>query len=94
MRFFASAREILGQGTLELDVPEGATVSDVLAVLSVEYPSLAAYGPHLALAVNAEYVGRDHRLQAGDELALIPPVSGGSSHNALLQPSADDDLAT
>lgn len=81
-RFFASAREIVGQGTLELDAPDGATVSDVLAMLSVEYPSLAAYGPHLALAVNAEYVSRDHLLQAGDELALIPPVSGGAQVSA------------
>lgn len=76
-RFFASAREIVGQGTLELDVPPGATAGDVLLRLAAEFPSLAAYGPHLALAVNAEYVARDHPLHEGDELALIPPVSGG-----------------
>jgi molybdopterin converting factor subunit 1 len=76
-RFFASAREIVGQGSLELDAPEGVTAGDLLQRLAVEYPSLAAYGPHLALAVHAEYVDRDHPLRDGDELALIPPVSGG-----------------
>ncbi len=78
-RFFASAREIIGRSTLELEAPPGASAGDVLALLAVEHPSLAAYGPHLALAVNAEYVGRDHPLQDGDELALIPPVSGGAA---------------
>lgn len=77
MRFFASVRQIVGQGTLELDAPAGATAGDVLARLSAEYPSLEAYGPHLMLAVNTEYVDRSHPLNDGDELALIPPVSGG-----------------
>ncbi|MBI4498216.1 MAG: MoaD/ThiS family protein [Chloroflexi bacterium] len=49
-----------------------------MARLTAEYPSLARYGPHLMLAVNAEYVRPDHPLHDGDEVALIPPVSGGA----------------
>ena len=76
VRLFASFREAVGTGTLEWDAPEGASVSEAVAALSGTYP----FGPaaeKALLAVNQEYVGGDYRLRAGDELALIPPVSGG-----------------
>ena len=69
----------MGQNQLDLDVPKGATVREVLQRLAAEYPSLERYGPHLMLAVNAAYVDRDYSLHDGDELALIPPVSGGAT---------------
>ena len=77
VRLFASFREAVGRGALDWDAPEGATVGDVLASLREAYPDLKR-GPERALyAVNQEYVGQEYGLRAGDELALIPPVSGG-----------------
>jgi molybdopterin converting factor subunit 1 len=72
VRLFAMLRERAGAPELVLELPEGARVSDALAALS----ELAA-GLPLVMAVNREYARDDTELAAGDELALIPPVSGG-----------------
>ena len=66
-------RERAGAGELVLDLPEGARVADALASLGD-----LAEGIPLVMAVNREYAGGDVVLSPGDELALIPPVSGGS----------------
>jgi molybdopterin converting factor small subunit len=58
-------------------VPEGARVGDLLGRLRERYPALGARLDSAAVAVNLAYVGRDRALAAGDEVALIPPVSGG-----------------
>lgn len=75
--FFASARDAVGSGALDVEVSEGATVATLLQRLVADYPKLALYAPHLMVAVNTEYAGRDSPLHAGDEVAFIPPVSGG-----------------
>ncbi len=77
-RFFASSRDAVGQSQLELEVPEGSSVATLLERLSADYPKLAGYASHLMIAVNAEYAERSATLHAGDEVAFIPPVSGGS----------------
>ncbi len=77
IRLFASFREAVGGGTLMWDAPAGATVAEVVAALFKAYPGLGPALDTALLAVNQEYVGRDLRLNDGDELALIPPVSGG-----------------
>jgi molybdopterin synthase catalytic subunit len=74
VRLFAILRQRAGRDTLELDLPDGARVSDALA----EVDDLAG-GLKLVMAVNREYAAADHPLEAGDELALIPPVSGGAT---------------
>jgi molybdopterin synthase catalytic subunit len=73
VRLFAVLRERAGAGSVELELPEGACVGDALAELG----SLAE-GLPLVMAVNREYAPEDQELVPGDELALIPPVSGGS----------------
>ena len=73
VRLFAGLRERAGRAELELDLPDGARVSDALAAVQ----DLAA-GIPLVMAVNREYAAADAPLAAGDELALIPPVSGGA----------------
>jgi molybdopterin synthase catalytic subunit len=73
VRLFAGLRERVGMGENELELPEGARARDVWEVLEL--------GPEpagLAYAINRQYVDRDHGLEDGDELAIIPPVSGGS----------------
>ena len=81
MRLFAMLRERAGARELVLDLPEGARVGDALAELS----DLAA-GLPLVMAVNREYAAEDRVLSAGDELALIPPVSGGERAVAVCGP--------
>jgi molybdopterin synthase catalytic subunit len=71
---FAMLRERAGARQLTIELPDGARVSDALAELG----DLAA-GLPLVMAVNREYAPEDHVLDPGDELALIPPVSGGEA---------------
>jgi molybdopterin synthase catalytic subunit/molybdopterin converting factor small subunit len=74
VRLFAMLRERAGASEVVLDLPEDARVSDALAELS----GLAA-GLPLVMAVNREYAREEQALEAGDELALIPPVAGGDT---------------
>ncbi len=73
---FASYAEALGASSLELDVGAGATVDDVLASLR-RLPGADRLPPSPLVAVNERYAKRDSTLQAGDEVAVIPPVAGG-----------------
>lgn len=77
LKFFAGLRERLTVAQADRDLPHGATVADLWALLCRERPDLEPLGAAMSFAVNREYVGRDHRLADGDEVALIPPVSGG-----------------
>jgi MoaE-MoaD fusion protein len=79
VRLFAMLRERAGAGALQLSLPAGATVADALARLG-EQPDLGELIARMPLttAVNREYVDSATVLHAGDELALIPPVSGGA----------------
>ena len=75
--FFASCRDLVGRKELELEVQEGSTVGDLRRKLVQDFPKLERIEPRLLAAVNAEYVEPDATLAAYDEVALIPPVSGG-----------------
>jgi molybdopterin synthase catalytic subunit len=79
VRLFAMLRERAGAQELTLELPEGASVSDALRS---EALAKLADGIPLVMAVNREYADGEHVLDAGDELALIPPVSGGSTSAA------------
>lgn len=74
VRLFAVLRERAGAEEVELELPEGALVRDAL-----DHMDALARGVPVLMAVNRSYAGGDAPLHAGDELALIPPVSGGSS---------------
>ena len=75
--FFASLKDIVGSRQLQLDLPHGATVEDVLTRLEASYPRIKDYRPVVLTAINEEYVDRRTPIQEGDEVALFPPVSGG-----------------
>ena len=77
LRFFASLRERLQRSDAQQTLPDGATVSDLWAVLCTQHPGLGELTASISVAVNREYVDRDHHLSDNDEVALIPPVSGG-----------------
>jgi MoaE-MoaD fusion protein len=77
IRFFAIIREIVGRSAERRQLPEGTTTGDVFDELTREHPRLERMRPVTMLMVNKAYVTHDHELHDGDELALIPPVSGG-----------------
>jgi molybdopterin synthase catalytic subunit len=78
VRAFAAVRDIVGRPEIALEVPEGMTAGRLLQQLAAEYPRLRALVPSLRLAVNREYAEETRLLADGDELAIIPPVSGGA----------------
>ena len=97
VRLFASYREAAGAGQIELDLAPSALVADAIAEVVRRYP-LIAEGRTLIIARNREYVTADEPLADGDEVALIPPVSGGATtiplvHVSAVPLSVDDAIA-
>ena len=78
VRCFAAVREIVGVSELVVDLPEGATLNQLIHQLRCQFPRLGALTGSLLFSVNREYASTDKRLAVGDEVALIPPVSGGT----------------
>jgi molybdopterin converting factor subunit 1 len=77
VRLFARLRDIAGSGELAREVAPGATIGTVWRQLAEEYPALAAYERSISSAVNADYARMDTPIGDGDEVAFLPPVSGG-----------------
>jgi molybdopterin synthase catalytic subunit len=88
VRLFAALRERAGASRRELELPAGATAGDVFAALGI-----GAEPQGLAYAVNREYADRTAALADGDEVALIPPVSGGEAEPLVLLGPEPIDLA-
>ena len=82
VRLFARLAELAGTRETEVELGEGLSVAEAFRALCRRFPELADHADSLMYAVNAEYVSADHPLRAGDELALIPPVSGGGPEPA------------
>jgi molybdopterin synthase catalytic subunit len=76
-RFFAAHRERLGRSQLEVDLPPGSTVADLVDRVVSHAPELGPLTRSARYAVNREYVPVTTVLKAGDEVAFIPPVAGG-----------------
>ena len=77
VRLFARLRDIAGSGDLAREAPPGATIGDVWRDRVAEYPEMARYDSSISTAVNADYAKMTARLSDGDEVAFLPPVSGG-----------------
>jgi len=75
---FASAADALGSGELDLELPDGSRISDLCARLDRDHPQLAPLWARLAVAVDGRIVPAGTLLQEGAEVALLPPVSGGT----------------
>jgi molybdopterin synthase catalytic subunit len=78
IRLFAGLHDLVGRREVELELVDGATVADLRHQLASQYPAIMPFMGTLVCAVNEEYVPNEHRLNPGDQVALIPPVSGGS----------------
>jgi molybdopterin converting factor subunit 1 len=79
VRAFALLREVLGAAELSVTLPAGADVAALLARLAQDYPNARLTGRRFTTAVNRSYARPETVLTDGDEVALIPPVSGGST---------------
>jgi MoaE-MoaD fusion protein len=77
VRLFAGLRERAGTDRLDVELPEGANVGDLLAAMA-ETPVGVLRPRECVVAVNREYASADEPVSAGDEVALVPPVSGGA----------------
>lgn len=81
VHLFAGLSELLGQRHVTLDVAEGATVGLLWDQLASEYPRVTPFLPSLVCAIDEEFVPSEHPLRDGDEVAIIPPISGGSDED-------------
>jgi molybdopterin converting factor small subunit len=77
VRLFAAYAEILGQSSVDITLPFGAVVGDLLAALRQQVPKAAALPERPLCAVNLSHVLPSHVLRDGDEVALLPPLAGG-----------------
>ena len=83
--FFGALKDLAGGGSDTLELRDGATLSDVLDHYEARFPQLRNFLPSLAISVNQEYADPQSRLKADDEVALLPPVSGGALHAAIVR---------
>ena len=83
--FFGVLKELVGRSSETIELPEGARVEAVLRHYSRLAPRFEALLPALALSVNQEYSSADWVLRPGDEVALLPPVSGGAPQSGSVQ---------
>jgi molybdopterin converting factor subunit 1 len=77
IRLFARLRDLAGSGELVRDVPGPATVNSVWRTLVAEMPALGEYERTMSVALNADYSRMSAAVSEGDEVAFLPPVSGG-----------------
>jgi molybdopterin synthase catalytic subunit len=77
---FGVLKDSLGPAAVPVELPEGATVAELLAHLAKRFPSVMLRG--IAVSLNAEYATASQALNEGDEVGLLPPVSGGASNTA------------
>ncbi len=78
VKLFGAVREAAGAKELAVELPEGATLGDLRDLLAAEHPILDAFGERLAVSRNLEIARLDSVARDGDEVAFLPPVSGGA----------------
>jgi len=88
--FFGALKDLIGRPDEKIDLPEGAQVRELLLNYAGSAPRFAALMPSLAISVNQEYSGTERTLREGDEVGLLPPVSGGSFAERSAERSAEN----
>jgi molybdopterin converting factor subunit 1 len=75
--FFGGIRDIVGTAEGELEIPSGMTARELIQRYCQDYPLFNSYAASTMIAVNLEFASPDTLIKDGDEIAFIPPVSGG-----------------
>ncbi|HSG00086.1 MAG TPA: molybdopterin converting factor subunit 1 [Vicinamibacterales bacterium] len=78
VQLFARLRDLANQQALACEVPAGASVADVWQAVVARHPALEPFGRSISCAVNEDFARMTTRVNEGDEVAFLPPVSGGS----------------
>jgi MoaD family protein len=77
VQFYAQLRELVGAHKLEFELPQGATVRELLEKIYAQEPALRAHDKSVLIAAGLEFVDRNYKLDPGEEIAIMPPVQGG-----------------
>ena len=77
VQFYAHLREVTGIHEMELELPRGATVRELLEKIYAQKPALRAHDKSLLIGAGLEFVDRNYKLNPGEEIAIMPPVQGG-----------------
>jgi molybdopterin converting factor small subunit len=77
VQFYAQLRELIGVNELELELPQDATVRELLEKIYAQQPALRAYDKSILIGAGLEFVDRNYKLNPVEEIAIMPPVQGG-----------------
>ena len=77
VKFYAQLRDLVGRSDAELELPEGASVRELLEKIYAQKPALRAHDKSILIGADLEFVDRNYKLISGQEIAIMPPVQGG-----------------
>ena len=77
VQFYAQLRDLVGSRDAELELPEGATVRELLEKIYAQLPALRVHDKSILVGAGLEFVDRNYKLNPGEEIAIMPPVQGG-----------------
>ena len=77
VHFYAQLHELIGAHKLEIELPQGATVRELLEEIYTRQPALRTHDKSILIGAGLEFVDRNYKLNPGEEIAIMPPVQGG-----------------
>jgi MoaD family protein len=77
VKLFAQLRDLVGCDTLDVDLANGAAVSDLLEEIYKRFPAVRRHDKSILVAAGLEFVDRNYKIKPGDEISVMPPVQGG-----------------
>jgi MoaD family protein len=77
VRFYSQLRDLAGRSEFDVDLVEGAVVSDLLEQIYLKAPALRSQDKSILVGAGVEFVDRNYKLKSGDEISLMPPAQGG-----------------
>ena len=77
MQFYSHLRDLAGATRMDLDLPESASVSDLLKKLYSKIPALQSQDKNILVGTGVEFVDRNYKLKPGEQISIMPPVQGG-----------------
>jgi molybdopterin synthase sulfur carrier subunit len=77
VQFYAQLRELIGVHELEVEIPQGAIVRELVEEIYAQKPALRAHDKSILIGAGLEFVDRNYKLKSGEEISIMPPVQGG-----------------